>query len=88
MKTQSADTSPKTERLLISLSKRQSTAKKFSQIRSLSRTVILSSRRAITRANTTSDADQINFLFIHYHYGEDLAERFRKYLNSNHHETP
>jgi hypothetical protein len=80
MKTQSIDTHPKTERMLISLLKQKSTAKKFSQIRSLSQMSIQLSRRAISRANKTFDENQINLLFINYHYGKDLAERVGKYL--------
>jgi len=80
MKTQSIDTHPKTEKILISLLKQQSTAKKFSQIRSLSQMSIQLSRRAISRANKTLDENQINLLFINYHYGKDLAERVGKYL--------
>ena len=80
MKTQSIDTHPKTERILISLLKQESTAKKFSQIRSLSQMSIQLSKRAISRANKTLDENQVNLLFINYHYGKDLAERVRKYL--------
>jgi hypothetical protein len=80
MKTQSTDTHPKTERILISLLKQESTAKKFSHIRSLSQMSIQLSRRAILRANKTLDENRINLLFINYHYGKDLAERVRKYL--------
>ena len=87
MKTQSIDTRPKTERILISLLRQESTAKKFSQIRSLSQTTIQLSKRAISRANKTFDKNQINSLFISYHYGKKLAERFRKYLNLDDHET-
>jgi len=87
MKTQSIDTHPKTEKKLISLLKRESTAKKFSQIRSLSQMTIQLSKRAISRANKSSDENQINLLFINYHYGKDLEERVKKYLNSNDHEN-
>ena len=87
MKTQSIDTHPKTERILISLFKRESAAKKFSQIRSLSQTTIQLSKRAIARANKTFDENKVNLLFIRYHYGKDLAERVRKYLNLDCHEN-
>jgi len=87
MKTQSIDTHPKTERMLISLLKQESTAKKFSSIRSLSQMSIQLSRRAISRANKTLDENRINLLFINYHYGKDLAERVRKYLNLDYHEN-
>jgi hypothetical protein len=88
MKTQSIDTHPKTERILISLLKQESTAKKFSQIRSLSQMSIQLSKRAISRVNKELDENQINLLFINYHYGKDLAERVRKYLKLDCHENP
>jgi len=87
MKTQSIDTHQKTERMLISLLKNKSTAKKFSQIRSMSQTTIQLSKRAISRVNKSFDENQINMLFINYHYGKDLAERVKKYLNWNSHEN-
>ncbi len=87
MKTQSIDTRPETERMLISLLKQESVAKKFSQIRSMTQTVIQLSKRAISRANKTFDENRINLIFIEYHYGKDLAERVGKYLNLNGHEN-
>ena len=86
MKTQSIDTHLKTEKLLISLLKQKSAAEKLSQIRSLSRTTIQLSRRAISRAKKTIDKNQIDLFFIEYHYGKDLAERIKKYLNIDNHE--
>ena len=87
MKTQSKDTHPKTEKVLISLLKKKSAAQKFSQIRSLSQTIIQLSKRAISRTNKTLDDTNINLLFIEYHYGKDLAERIRKYYLSDNHEN-
>jgi len=87
MRTQSTDTHLKTERILISLLRQQKTAKKFSQIRSLSQTTIQLSKRAIARVNKDLDENQIDLLFINYHYGKDLAERVRKYLNLDYHEN-
>jgi len=87
MKTQSIDTHLKTERILISLLRQERTAKKFSQIRSLSQTTIQLSKRAIARANKNLDENQINLLFINLHYGKDLAERVRKYLKLDYHEN-
>ena len=87
MKTQSIDTYPKTENVLISLLRQMSTAKKFTQIRSLSQITIQLSKRAISRINKRLDENQINLLFINYHYGKDLAERVRDYLNLGNHEN-
>ena len=84
MKTQSIDTYPETERILISLIRKESFSKKLSQILSLSQTIIQLSKRAITRANKDLDVNQIKLLFINYHYGKDLAERVKKYIDKGH----
>jgi hypothetical protein len=81
MKTLPLDTRPETEKVLISLLRNASTAKKFAQIRSLSQTVLQLSRRAITRANRNLGEEQINFRFLSLHYGKDLAERVEDYLH-------
>lgn len=86
MKTQSIDTWPEAERTLISLIRKESTSKKLSRILSFSQTIIQLSKRAITRANKDLDVDQINLLFINYHYGKDLAEQVREYLNKGRNE--
>lgn len=86
MKTQSNDTCAKTERVLISLIRKEGISKKLSQILSLSQTTIRLSKRAITRANKNLDIDQINLLFINYHYGKDLAEQVKKYLDKGRNE--
>jgi hypothetical protein len=86
MKTQSIDTQPETERVLISLIRKESLSEKLSQILSLSQTTIHLSKRAIARANRNSDIDQIKLLFINYHYGKDLAENVEKYMNKGNNE--
>jgi hypothetical protein len=86
MKTQSIDTYPETEKVLISLIRKESISKKLSQILSLSQTTIQLSKRAITRANKNLNVDQINLLFINYHYGKDIAEQVKKYIDKGHNE--
>lgn len=78
MKTQFVDTNPKIEEIQISLLRKASSSKKLSLVRSLSKTVILLSRRAIARANPQLDEEQIRFLFIELQYGKNLADRFKK----------
>jgi hypothetical protein len=80
MKTQSADTSNKAEAVLIDLIRKKTSAQKIEQVRSLSRTVIQMSRRAIARAKNTNDKAEIDLAFIELHYGAELAERVRLYL--------
>ena len=82
MRTQSQDTHPEIEKVLISLIQRSSIAKRISKVRSLSETTIKLSRRAITRANPGLDKTELNFKFISYHYGEDLEFHLRKYMES------
>ncbi len=81
MKTQSIDTHPQIEQIQISLLQKQSIAKKFARVCSLSQTTIQLSKRAIARANPNLDDKQINLLFITYQYGKDLAARVAEYLN-------
>ena len=81
MKSQSVDTHPQIEQIQISLLKKQSIAKKFAQVCSLSQTTIHLSKRAIARVNQNLDDKQINLLFITYQYGKDLADRVDKYLS-------
>ena len=64
MKTQSIDTDPKIEKILISLLRQKSAAIKFPQIRSLSQTTMQLSKRAISRANPGLDEIQINLLIL------------------------
>jgi hypothetical protein len=78
---QSIDTDLKTERVLISLIRNATPAKKLSQVRSLSQTMIQLSKRAIARANKEIDEQEVNLAFVAHHYGKDLAERLRKYLD-------
>ena len=81
MKTQSPDTSESAEKVLISLIQKASFSEKFSQIASLSETVMLLSRRAIARANSDLSQQQIDLLFVSYNYGEELALKLGKYLD-------
>lgn len=81
MRTQSRDTDLKTEEILISLIRKANASVKFAQVRSLSQTTFNLSRRAIRRKNPDLNEQQINILFIRYQYGQDLANRFAKYLS-------
>ena len=81
MKTQSIDTYIKAEQFQISLLRNRSTASKFAQIRSLSKSTIQLSKRAISRANKGLNEQDVNLLFINLHYGQDLANRIKIYLS-------
>lgn len=81
MKTQSIDTHTKAEQFQISLLRKKSTASKFAQLRSLSKSTIQLSKRAIFRANQGINEQQVNLLFINLHYGQDLANKVKIYLS-------
>jgi hypothetical protein len=82
MRTQSPDTHPEIEKVLISLIQNSSVAKRISKVRSLSESTIKLSRRAIMRANPGLDKTELNFKFISFHYGEKLAALFREHMES------
>jgi hypothetical protein len=79
MKTQSQDTSVKTEAVLISLLRNLPFSRKFAQVRSLTETSISLSRRAILRSHEGIDEARLNQLFVELHYGEELAGRLQDY---------
>ena len=81
MKTQSIDTNEQSEKVLISILKKESASKKLSQVFSLSRMAIQLSKRAIRRANPSLNSNEINLLFIELHYGKDLANKVKQYLD-------
>ena len=83
MLTQSADTTPEAEKILIDLIRKSSLSKRMSIVRSISQTVIYLSRRAIKRANPSLSERELDIAFVGYHYGQKLAERLRLYLEQN-----
>jgi hypothetical protein len=80
MITQSFDTYLNAEETQISLIRKSSIAKRISMVRSLSQTTIQLSRRAISRANPGLSEQELNLIFVAYHYGENLANRLRAYM--------
>lgn len=81
MSTQLSDTHPKAGEFQISLFRRASVAERLSRTRSLSRTVIQLSRRAILRSNPELSEQELNLVFVAHCYGCELAERLREYVN-------
>jgi hypothetical protein len=49
-------------------------------VRSLSATMLLLSRRAISRSRPESTESEVNLRFVALHYGQDLADRLERYL--------
>lgn len=82
MKTQSSDTSIKTEEVLINLIRQKSISERISKVLSLSSFIIKISKRAIARANPDKSERELDLLFIKYHYGNDLESKVKRYLLS------
>lgn len=77
MRTQSPDTSPEAERVQIELVRNMTVAQRMSRVRSLKRTTIQLSRRAVRRVHPNLDEDGVSAMFVELHYGHDRAERYR-----------
>ena len=71
---QTRDTHSQAEEIQVKLLRQASIAKRLAIMRSLSRTTIQLSRRAIHRANPTYSQLDVNLAFVAYHYGEELAQ--------------
>ena len=80
MISQSSDTCPQAEKVQIELIRKSSIAKRVSAVRSLSQTAMYLSRRAIQRRNPSLSKREVGLAFVANHYGQDLAERLRLYL--------
>jgi hypothetical protein len=80
MKNQLSDTNPEIEKIQISLIRELKIFDRISLLNSLSQTVINLSRKAIARANPGLNEKDLNYKFVKYHYGEDIAERLKAHM--------
>jgi len=74
-----SDTSTEAEKVQIELIRRCTVAQRFAKVRSLTARTFGLSKRAIARANPGLSPQQLQIKFIEFHYGKDLADRFRRY---------
>ncbi len=82
---QLSDTTKDAEAKQIGLLRAKTTSERLSLALSLSNTVIGLSRRALKRANPALTDLELNYKFIQLHYGNELADNWRQYLQSQHH---
>jgi len=87
MTTRSMDTHPGAEKVQIMLLRQATVAKRLAVMCSLSQTTIQLSRRAIRRANPTYSPLEVKLAFVAYHYGEELAERLRQYVEQRNYDS-
>jgi hypothetical protein len=83
LRTQSPDTARSAERVLLDLQRKKSVTQKLDQVRSLSCLMMGLSRRAIARARRPSSEIEANLLFVELHYGAQLADRLKQYLQKS-----
>ncbi len=77
---QSPDTAPQAEKVQIELIRESSISKRLSKVWSLSQTTRYLSRRAIQRANPFLSEREVDLAFVANHYGQNLAECLRLYM--------
>ena len=65
----------------IEVLKAQTPSGRFLLTLSLSNTVIGLSKRAIKRANPDIADEEVRCRFVELHYGKQLSDQFRRYLN-------
>ena len=82
MISQSADTALEVEKVQIELIRKSSIAKRISVVGSLSQTVRYLSRRSIQRTNPLFSEREVDIAFVAPHYGEELAENLRLYMEN------
>jgi len=84
MISQSPDTAPQAEKVQIQLLRQASVSKRVSKVRSLAKTAIYLSRRAIQRANPSLSEREVDLAFVANHYGDKIAEGLRLYMEQKH----
>ena len=74
------DTHPDAELVQVELLRRATGIQRFGIARTLTATTRHLAWRAIKRAHPEATDEEIDFMFIAVHYGQDLADRVRDYL--------
>lgn len=82
MRTQSSDTHPDIERVQIEMLRKLGEAGRVKLARSLSRSALRLSWRALEEANPGASEEELKVLFVALNYGPDIAEGFRTYLKN------
>ena len=82
----SPDTSPEVERFLVSSLRGLTVAERMARVSSLSAAALFLSRRAIARANPGLSRRELDLKFVACHYGDELADGLRQYLETKSYE--
>jgi hypothetical protein len=82
MQARSADTDPEAERVQIDLLRKAGPTRRVQMALTLSAQVIGLARLALRRASPHATDAEIDLEFVARHYGRDLAEDLRRYLQA------
>jgi hypothetical protein len=77
-----SDTPPAVEAVQLDLLRRAGAARRAALALSLSRAAIRASRRAVARRHPELDEQGVLLRWAELHYGNELADRVRRYLAS------
>ncbi len=80
MRTQSSDTSPETERVLIELLRKAPITKHIAIMESWSRFIREVAKQGIRRDYPEADEEEVNLILVARLYGQPLADKVRAYL--------
>lgn len=80
MKTQSIDTSPDAERVLIGMLRSVPISRRFSIVQSWSRSIIEAGRFDVSQLYPQATMQEVRLLYAERHYGKDLVNRLRTAL--------
>jgi hypothetical protein len=76
----STDTHPSAADVQLRLLREASPARRFALTCSLSSTVLRLARQGLRKRHPELTDEELGLLFVEVHYGKDLAERVRHYL--------
>jgi hypothetical protein len=77
-----SDTHPDAERVQIDLLRQATPERRAALALSLSQHVAYLARQAIRRVNPGASETEIDLQYVALHYGQDLADRLRAYLDT------
>ena len=80
MSTQSRDTRPEAEHVLIELLRKTTPERRLELGLLLSQDAMALAQQALIRANPNFSPEELKLLFVELTYGRDLAERVRAYI--------
>lgn len=77
------DTNPKVESILIEMISKLTVSQRLAKTLSFSSAVLNLSKRAIYRANPGKSKSELDLIFVRLHYGDDLADKLKTFLQNS-----